>query len=99
MIDLSQAQLECVRRILQQHAPGIEVRVFGSRVKGTARRFSDLDLALVASSKLSWKQLEALKNAFSESDLPILVDVVDWWAISDSFRECISDHYEILAVS
>ncbi len=36
-----------------------------------------------------------LKNAFSVSDLPILVDVVDWSEISDEFREVIKSNYEM----
>ena len=42
MIDLSQDDLELVRRILLDHVPGVEVRAYGSRVRGNAERFSDL---------------------------------------------------------
>ena len=70
--------------------------MFGSRVKGGASRYSDLDLAIVCSEKLDWQQLESLKNAFSESNLPMCVDIVDWHAVSATFRRCIEENYEII---
>lgn len=96
MIDLAPEHLEEVRRILAEHAPGIEVRAYGSRVRGTARAHSDLDLALLGEEKLDWRRIEALKDAFSESDLPFQVDVLDWNAISDSFRAVILERGYVL---
>ena len=48
MIDLEPQHLQVVQHILSEHVPECEVRVFGSRANGTARRFSDLDLALIS---------------------------------------------------
>ncbi len=31
--------------------------------------------------------LDEVRDAFSESNLPILVDILDWAGIPDSFRE------------
>ena len=45
-IDISPKDLETVRCILRDHVPDCEVLAFGSRVKGKARQFSDLDLAI-----------------------------------------------------
>lgn len=98
MIDIPNSILEEVCEILQAHVPECEVRVFGSRVRGTARRYSDLDLALVAPERIPQNKLESLKDAFSESDLPILVDVLDWNTISPSFQQCINTHYELLQI-
>jgi hypothetical protein len=39
---------------------------------------------------------KALKDAFSASDLPIAIDVVDWHAISPEFRAEIERGYEVL---
>lgn len=96
MIDLDDRQLMLVRKILDKYSPGVEVRVFGSRVRGTASQFSDLDLTLVGPSSLPPAQLEALRDAFAESDLSIVVDVHDWHALSDSFREAIESSYEVM---
>lgn len=96
MIELDPTQLEIVQKILQQHASEYEVRVFGSRATGTCSRFSDLDLALLGAENVEWTRLEALKDAFAESDLAVMVDVLDWRAISESFRQEIGDRYVVI---
>jgi type I restriction enzyme S subunit len=89
MLDVSQAHLAIVRAILRKHLPGVPVFAFGSRVKGTARRHSDLDLAVMTQSPLSFGAIGALQEDFSESDLPFRVDILDWAATQDSFRHAI----------
>jgi type I restriction enzyme S subunit len=96
MIDLKPAHLAEVKRILLEHAPGCEVRVFGSRLNGTAGKNSDLDLVLVGKGFLDWRMLESVKEAFAASDLPFMVDVLDWHTISESFQEIIKKRYEVL---
>ena len=94
MIDLNPRHLETVRQILAQYVPECEIRAFGSRVNSTARNYSDLDLAVLGSSKLSDDALRRLSEAFEESDLPFRVDVLDWHAISPSFQKVIEKGYE-----
>ena len=96
MIDLNPKHFETVQHILAQHVPGCEVRAFGSRVKWTARDYSDLDLAVVGSKPLSWRQKGQLTEAFEESDLPIRVDVLDWHTISEEFKKIITEEYEVI---
>ena len=96
MIDLDARHIESVKRILEAYVPGIEVRVFGSRVSGTARKFSDLDLALVAAENIPFDRIEALKDAFADSSLPFQVDALDWHAIGSSFRKVIEKKYEVV---
>ncbi len=96
MINLPEPYLEEIRRILHEHVPECEVRVIGSRVQGTAQKYSDLDLVLFSPEKISPKRLETLKDAFAESDLPIQVDLLDWNDVSDSFRSLIEKHDEVL---
>jgi len=96
MIDLEPAWLDKLRAIIREYVPDCEVRIFGSRVDGTAKRYSDIDLALVSPEKLDARRLAQLKDALSLSDLPIMVDVLDWSAISPEFRQAIEKRYEIL---
>ena len=70
MIDLAPQHLETIQRILREHVPACEVRAFGSRVNGTTKSYSDLDLAVVGSGRLADDTLRRLKEAFEESDLP-----------------------------
>lgn len=95
MIDLEADQLAVVQRILAEHVPDCEVRVFGSRVNATARKYSDLDLALVSPKQIGSSRIESLKDAFAASDLPIQVDVLDWHTISPSFQKVIENGFEI----
>ena len=99
MIDLDPRHLETVRRILNDLVPDCEVRAFGSRVTSAAKPYSDLDLAIAGSAALQADELRLLREAFENSDLPIRVDVVDWNAISSSFREVIERNYQVLQVN
>ena len=96
MIDLDPKYLETVQHILTEHAPGCEVRAYGSRVKWTAKDYCDLDLAIIGSEPFSRRRLRQLKEAFEESDLPIRVDVLDWHAIPDGFKKAIAEEYEVI---
>lgn len=69
--------------------PEYKVWVFGSRVTGAARKFPDLDLAIITAKPLSFELLGEIRDAFSESDLPFKVDMLDWSTASASFRRMI----------
>ena len=73
-----------------------EVRAFGSRVDGSAKDYSDLDVAVVAPNKIKRRTKMLLREAFEESDLPFRVDVIDYNGASDEFRAIIDAKYEIL---
>jgi len=96
VIDLKPAHLKIVKAILQKHLAGAEVRAFGSRVTGTAKAWSDLDLALVSEKKLSLTAIGNLRVDLAESDLPFRVDILDWHDISPEFRKLIEAKYEVL---
>ena len=89
-IDLNPHHLDTVRAILAEHVPDCEVMAFGSRPAWTAHERSDLDLALDCGGRAGGGAIARLREAFEESDLPIRVDVLDWHAIADSFRELIA---------
>ncbi|MEQ1914919.1 MAG: nucleotidyltransferase domain-containing protein, partial [Sideroxydans sp.] len=76
-IDLNPRDWEIVRTILARHVPQYEVWAFGSRTKGTAKEYSDLDLAIITDQPISLALSAAIADDFAESDLPIKVDVVD----------------------
>ena len=95
-IDLSPKEMAEVMDILQKHVPEYEVRIFGSRLRWTARKTSDLDLAIMTDKPLSAMRLADLKEAFSESDLPFKVDVIDWQKITDDFKKIIEENCQVL---
>ncbi len=90
-LDLAAEHRARVVALLRAHLPpATRVWVFGSRATGRAGRWSDLDLAVDAGRRLSLDEQAALAEAFSESDLPFTVDVVDWQAAGDRFRQTIA---------
>jgi predicted nucleotidyltransferase len=77
--------------VIASFAPDCEVYAYGSRVKGTHKESSDLDLAFVCpnGSKMPSQQRGDLREAFGESDIVFRVDVTDYNGINQRFREII----------
>ncbi|MBF0612263.1 MAG: nucleotidyltransferase domain-containing protein [Magnetococcales bacterium] len=96
LLDIRPDHLKIVQEILNRHVPDHEVWAFGSRVKGTAREYSDLDLCVISDKPLDFGLQGDLLDDFAESDLPWKVDVVDWATTSASFRERIAHQKVIL---
>ena len=94
-LDLTAEQWNIVTAIVQQYAADYTVWAFGSRVKQTASRFSDLDLVLIG-APLSLDRHAQLREAFSDSDLPFTVDVVDWSAAPPELRRAIEQHHRVV---
>ena len=88
-LEIRPDHLKIVEGILKKHLPDREVWAFGSRVNGTAKETSDLDLVVIGENPLDFQTLGALRDDFSESNLPYKVDVVDWAKIGETFREII----------
>ena len=90
-------ELEIVKSILRKYLPEYEVWAFGSRVHGRSlKKFSDLDLVVITDESVNSITYADIKEAFSESDLPFKVDIVDWSKITDNFREIIKKDHEII---
>ena len=97
LLGISPHELETVRGILRAYVPGFKVRAFGSRVHGrTIKRFSDLDLAVITEAPLATLNMAQLKDAFTESDLPFKVDIIDWAVTNERFRAIIEKEYLVL---
>lgn len=96
MIDIDRDNLKIIKNILMARVPDCEILIFGSRVTGQASPYSDVDLALVGEGPIDRQCLDALKDDFAESDLPFMVDVLDWYAISEPFRQVIINKFEVL---
>lgn len=97
MIHLEPRHLKIVRGILKKQLPQCEVWVFGSRVHGrNLKPFSDLDLAVVVDKPLPAKIIAAVEYAFSESDLPFKVDLLDFFSASPKMRRLIRQSHEVI---
>jgi uncharacterized protein len=65
------------------------VWAFGSRTRGTAKPYWDLDLVIIAEDALPIVTMADLRESLDESDMTIKVDVVDWATTGEAFREII----------
>ncbi len=77
---LTPDEQDSVCEILNRYAPGHRAFVFGSRVVTSAdqyrrvKTYSDLDIALTEPT-LTLAQMDEMREAFSQSDLPMRVDI------------------------
>lgn len=87
-LDLRPEWLESTRGLLASRVSEAEVWAYGSRVTGNAHEGSDLDLVVRCPDDLTRarQDLASLRTAFSDSDLPILVEVHDWARLPEEFR-------------
>ena len=84
-----------IAALLSHYLPGIEVWAFGSRVKRTARTYSDLDLVAFCAPEDNGRLAE-LREAFEESSLPFRVDLLVWRELPENFQKNIQDGYTVL---
>lgn len=94
-LDITPGQMDMVRSLLQRHLPGVRAWAYGSRVKGTARPESDLDLVVFAEPEQQ-ARVSAAREAFEESNVPFRVDLFVWDDIPGTFREAImANHVDV----
>ena len=98
-LDLPRRYRERIEALLRTHAPGVEVWAYGSRVNGESHAGSDLDLVLRGPrlERLPDRAIHGLREAFMESDIPILIQAHDWAALPDGFRREIERDHVVLA--
>lgn len=96
MIDLSPDNLALLKQLITEHLSECEIRVFGSRIHGMAKPYSDIDIVLKCGSPIDRRTMSRLKEALQESTLPIRVDVLDWHGISEEFKGVIKEGYEVI---
>ena len=85
-IDITGEQRKTILALLEHHLPDTEAWVYGSRGKWTSRAQSDLDLVVFATNQQR-RQVDSLREAFEESNLPFRVDLFVWDEVPVSFRE------------
>ena len=82
---IEERHLKIIKEILS-HYP-YTFYAFGSRVKGTPRQFSDLDICFM--DNIPWNVRAHLDEDFEESTLPFKVDVIAWQSCSKDFQQAI----------
>ena len=72
-LQLEEKHLNIIHQILTKHP--YSFYAYGSRVKGTARQFSDLDLCF--QEEIPDAIAFQIEEEFKESDLPFIVELVN----------------------
>ncbi len=86
---LKKKYLDIINKILWVHLDKSRDRafIFGSWAIGDNRKFSDIDIGIESKRKLPLKIISRLKEAFEISDLPYMVDVVDFRGTDREFKK------------
>lgn len=95
-IDITPEQREMLLALLERHLPGVSVWAYGSRVKGSARPNSDLDL-VVFTTPAQRPHVSELKDALDESNIPFRVDLHVWDEIPERFHGIIRNEHQLLS--
>jgi uncharacterized protein len=80
---------EIIIRLLDALFPGVKIYLFGSRARGTARPFSDIDLAIDTGKRLNFLEIAKAKNVIDGLNMPMTTDIVDMHSIPDTLRDTI----------
>jgi type I restriction enzyme S subunit len=83
---MSAQELALVNALVAAWLPASDVRLFGSRARGTPKPCSDLDLVIMGDTPTPLSTLGQLQEAFACSDLPWRVDLVDWANTAPEFQ-------------
>ena len=81
--------LEIIKQILFKHVDQRSCRVFlfGSRASGTHERHSDVDIGIEGQSEIDSINLTRIKSEIEDSIVPYRVDVVDFYAADQAFKD------------
>ncbi len=78
---------EIIFLILKPFSEKYDFYYYGSRVKGNFRPLSDLDILVFPFEKIDMEDIEKIKSAFDESNLPYVVNLS--YNVEDSFYKLI----------
>ena len=95
-IDITCQDKEILLSLLAQHLPNTIVWAYGSRVTGSAKSCSDLDLVVFTEKKHKY-QLSLLREALEESNLTFRVDLLEWDSLPDNFKKNITASHAVIA--
>lgn len=93
VIDIEPRHLKMVKSVLARHLPYKTVWAYGSRVKWNASETSDLDCVVFGATN---KDVYNAKEAFDESDIPFIVQLLSWGEIPENFKANIQRNYVVL---
>ncbi len=85
--------LKILNSIFSKHISNKLIWAFGSRVKGNSTKRSDLDCVVFDATDV---EISNAKEAFDESNIPFILQLLIWEKIPDDFKKNIKQRYFIL---
>ena len=95
----SYVRVNTIIRNFQKIHGDVQVYIFGSRARGNAREFSDLDILVKHAQTMSTSERHQFMTEFEESDLPIKVDIVWDEDLFEPYRQQIEQDMKLFIVS
>lgn len=84
--------LQILLDVFKNYCPDAEIWAYGSRINGDAHEASDLDLVVKSFNDVN-KSLSELRELINDSDIPIIVDILEFDKIPFSFQKEIEKDY------
>lgn len=88
---VTESELKIINSILEQFKDKYEFFIYGSRVKGNFRFLSDLDMMIKGAELADLGDIEILKENFDNSSLSYIVNIVDYFNLSEDFYNLIKN--------
>lgn len=98
LLAIEPRHLALLQSLLRAHLPDAEILAYGSRVNGDSHPASDLDLVArrTIAAADGWRSVVKTREALSQSNLPIRVDLLDWDDLPASFHTNIERAYVVI---
>ena len=95
-VAVSPEQMQYLLDEIHRHIPKATVWAFGSRVNGSHRPASDLDMAVHCDKETARTDLPRLNERLIESDLSFKVQLMDFGRLPENMRATIKTKYVVL---
>jgi len=92
MLQIESRDHQILKQILSKYP--YKFYAYGSRAKGTARKFSDLDLCY--QEDIPDPTISQIQAELEESDLSFVVELVSWKLMRVTFREIVKKDLIVL---
>ena len=87
MISIDDKTRDKIISVIHALLPEVKIYLYGSRARGTASEWSDIDLALDAGKPLNYRDVYEVSDVMKALNTPYKIDLVDLYAVSDLMRE------------
>jgi predicted nucleotidyltransferase len=87
-IALTKYQISLIKKVVAEKLPNAKVFLFGSRINKTAKKYSDIDIAIESEAEFDPKLIFEIHEKLSDS-FDFKVDLVDLNKVSEEFRKVV----------